>query len=150
MSLLSRRPICAKHFLLCALCFCTLAVPTMAKRKDDVVIMKNGDKMTGEIKQLSHGILYFKSSYMNSSVELDWHEVAKLQSQDPYIIRLTSGLRVTTPIGRSVEKSSGKDEFTVGAASQAMLINPRQVIEIQQAEGSIWKQMNGDADFGFN
>ena len=150
MSLPPRGQICASQLLLCFLCVSTFASPTLAKRKDDVVIMKNGDKMTGEIKQLYHGILYFKSGYMNSSVELDWNEVATLQSQDHYIIRLTSGTRLTSPIERSLEKGTGKDEFTVQAASHAMVLNPRQVIEIQQAEGSIWKQMNGDADFGFN
>ena len=31
------------------------APPLMAKRKDDVVIMKNGDRFTGEIKGLTRG-----------------------------------------------------------------------------------------------
>ena len=31
------------------------ACPLFGKRKDDVVIMKNGDTFTGEIKGLQHG-----------------------------------------------------------------------------------------------
>ena len=34
-----------------------LACPSFGKRKDDVVIMKNGDKFTGEIKALQYGEL---------------------------------------------------------------------------------------------
>jgi hypothetical protein len=49
-----------------------LASPVFAKRKDDVVVMKNGDCFTGEIKGLQQGELIFKSSYMKDSVRLDW------------------------------------------------------------------------------
>jgi len=51
------------------------ACPLFAKRKDDVIVMKNGDKFTGEIKNLQYGELVFKSSYMKDSVHLDWKEV---------------------------------------------------------------------------
>jgi hypothetical protein len=37
------------------------AVPLFAKRKDDVVIMKNGDRFTGEIKALQYGELIVKA-----------------------------------------------------------------------------------------
>src|SRR5580700_556224 len=48
------------------------AQPSLAKRRDDVVVMKNGDRLTGEIKGLQHGELSFKAQYMTGSVRLDW------------------------------------------------------------------------------
>ncbi len=150
MSLSMRSAPWFRHGVLLFLCTLSFAFPASAKRKDDVVIMKNGDKMTGEIKQLDHGILYFKSSYMNSSVQLDWNEVATLQSHDPFIVTLTSGLRLSSPIERSPEKGTGHDTFKVGANSNAMTVSPTQVIEIQQFEGLGWKQLKGDADFGLS
>ena len=57
------------------------ACPLFGKRKDDVVIMKNGDTFTGEIKGLQHGELIFKSDYMKDSVHLDWAQVQTLQQQ---------------------------------------------------------------------
>jgi len=38
-----------------------LANGAKAKRKDDVVTMKNGDSFTGKIKELERGELVFKS-----------------------------------------------------------------------------------------
>ena len=43
------------------------AAPTLAKRKDDVVVMKNGDHFTGEIEGLRQGELIFKSKCMIDS-----------------------------------------------------------------------------------
>jgi hypothetical protein len=140
----------ARQNLLCAVCVLFLAQTSSAKSKDDVVVMKNGDRMTGEIKQLDHGLLDFKSSYMNASVQLDWNEVASLQTKDPFIITLTSGLRVTGPIERSIEKRDGQERFILGSASEAMVVRPAQVIEIHQAEESIWKQIKGNVDFGLS
>jgi uncharacterized protein DUF481 len=140
----------ARHIPLCVLCVLCLAQPSLAKNKDDVVTMKNGDRMTGEIKQLDHGLLDFKSRYMNASVQLDWNEVASLQTKDPFIVTLTSGLRVTGLIERSQGTQNGREAFILGPASSGMVVHPSQVIEIQQAEESVWKQIKGDADFGLS
>src|SRR3981081_1569635 len=100
----------ARQSFLIVLCSVCLAQTCFAKNKDDVIVMKNGDRLTGEIKQLDHGLLYFKSSYMNGSVQLDWNEVATLQTKDPFITTLTSGKRLTSPIERRVSKQTGDEE----------------------------------------
>ena len=55
-------------FALVAIAILLFAGTAAAKRNDDTIAMKNGDRFTGEIKKLDHGILYFKSSYMLESV----------------------------------------------------------------------------------
>jgi hypothetical protein len=70
-------------FALFAVAIFLFAGTAAAKRNDDTITMKNGDRFTGEIKKLDHGILYFKSSYMLESVQLDWAQVDTLQSKDP-------------------------------------------------------------------
>jgi len=150
MKLYWRGPFRALQSLLGFLCVLSLSQACSAKSKDDVVIMKNGDRMTGEIKQLDHGLLDFKSKYMIASVQLDWNEVASLQTKDPFIITLTSGLRVTGPIERSLGKRDGQEKFVLGSASGEMVVPPNQVIEIRQAEESVWKQIKGNADAGLS
>ena len=94
----------------------SLATPAFAKRKDDIVVMKNGDKLTGEIKGLNQGLLSFKSSYMASSVQLDWAEVDRLQSEDPFVVTLTSGMRTAGKLQRGTDKQTGQPRFAVGVA----------------------------------
>src|SRR5277367_4985446 len=73
---------------------CTLTVQRgEAKQKDDVVVMKNGDKFTGEIKKLENGVLYFKAAYMVDSVQLDWAREDHVESKDQYYVFLTNGQR---------------------------------------------------------
>src|ERR1700748_1157788 len=64
-----------------------------AQSRDDVVVMKNGDRFTGEIKGLRQGELSFKSKYMVDAVRLDWKEVDRLQSENAFLISFANGNR---------------------------------------------------------
>jgi hypothetical protein len=110
--------------------------------------MKNGDPLTSEIKQLNHGLLSFKS--MNVSVELQGNEIASLQTNDSFLINLTSDLGITGPKERSVGDPGNQGEFILKSASGGTVVHPAQVIEIQQAEESVGNQLKGDADFGLS
>ena len=58
------------------------------------MVMTNGDALTGEIKKLEQGELYFKGDYMLSSMQVDWRQVRELQSLDDFHVVLTNGLRM--------------------------------------------------------
>jgi len=125
------------------------ACPLFGKRKDDVVVMKNGDRFTGEIKSLQYGELIFKSSYMKYDVHLDWKEVDSLQSQDTFIVALSEGARVTGLIGKAGTPGDGDKAFKIIATEAAIDVIPSEVITIRQREDTFWNQLTGSVDYGF-
>jgi len=124
------------------------AYPLYAKRKDDVVVMQNGDKFTGEIKGLRYGELEFKADYMKDSVYLDWKKVVLLQSKDAFIVALTNGLRVTATIRAATDKKEAGEQFAIVAAESAATVSPSSVITIEQQENSFWNQLTGSITYG--
>src|SRR6185295_955646 len=72
-----------------------LVLTALAKNVDDVVVLKNGDRMTGEIKGLQSGELRIKSDYMAEAVRLDWSKVERLESKSTFMIWLVDGKLVT-------------------------------------------------------
>jgi Protein of unknown function, DUF481 len=50
------------------------------KHKNDLVIMENGDRNTGEIKKMEFGILHLKSDLVADTLKLDWEKVVRVQS----------------------------------------------------------------------
>jgi putative salt-induced outer membrane protein YdiY len=121
-----------------------------AKRKDDLVVMTNGDRFTGEIKKLEHGILYFKAGYMLESVQLDWAQVDQLESQDQFFITLKSGKRYTGVIEKTGGKEATGQALRLEAQGKAMQVEPLDVVGIQQSEGTFWSQLNGSIDYGLS
>jgi len=126
------------------------ACPLFGKRKDDVVIMKNGDTFTGEIKGLQHGELIFKSDYMKDSVHLDWAQVQTLQSKDIYIVGLSNGERLTGMINKPATPRDRTKNVRVVAEESTVEVKPLEVIAIEQREGSFWNQLTGSINYGFS
>jgi putative salt-induced outer membrane protein YdiY len=121
-----------------------------AKRKDDVIVMNNGDRFTGEIKSLQYGELVFKSDYMEESVNLDWTRVKTLESKDLYIVTLSDGKRWTGLISREAGPPDGASSFKiVTSESAAVELEPSEVITIGQREISFWNQLTGSINYGF-
>ena len=127
-----------------------LASSIEAKSVDDVVILKNGDRMTGEIKSLDHGELKFKSSYMLEPVSLNWESVARLVSKDDYLVSLVSGRVLTARI--ELDATAGKSEhrFLMHTGSAEISVERAEVISIRVADEGFWKQLNGTIDYGFS
>jgi putative salt-induced outer membrane protein YdiY len=122
--------------------------PLFAKRKDDVVVMQNGDHFTGEIKGLKHGELLFKCDYMTDSMHLDWKRVKQLESKDTYIVTLQNGARVMGEIAQA--GGAAEEEFQVIAGASTVRVNTPEVIAIQQREGSFWNQLTGSVNYGLS
>jgi len=59
-------------------------------QKTDVVIMNNGDHITGEIKRLELGILVFKTDDIET-INIKWDKVKSVQTKNFYEIELQDG-----------------------------------------------------------
>jgi len=119
---------------------------TWAKHKDDVVIMKNGDRFTGEIKSLQRGELIFKASYMTESVHLDWSKVSRLESKDSYLIFMADGYQFTDQF--KLEDGT-EDNLHIGPAG-VIKVSQHNVLRIMPVEESFWSQLEGSINLGLN
>jgi putative salt-induced outer membrane protein YdiY len=126
------------------------AVSVHASRDDDVVILKNGDRMTGEIKSLQRGELRFKASYMAEAVRLDWTKVQWLQSKSKFMIYLTNGQLFTGSLQVASATASGNENFSIGVDKDTLRVNQIDVLRIAPVEERFWHQLEGSVDFGFS
>jgi putative salt-induced outer membrane protein YdiY len=127
---------------------CTSAA--WAKRVDDVVVLKNGDRLTGEIKRLRRGELSFKAYYMAEAVRLDWADVERLVSKDRYLIQLTNGQLFSDFLELTSSRSDSYDNFVIGADKNPTTVNQLEVLRITPIESRFWSQLEGNVDVGFS
>src|ERR1700757_1635777 len=87
-----------------------LTAPLFAWEKTDILVMKNGDHMTCEIKGLDSGVLYVSFDYIDGTASVDWSKVARLESQQLFVVKTEDGTVYTglirtpeTPAGRPVK-----------------------------------------------
>src|SRR3954453_22380546 len=121
-----------------------------AKRNDDVVVMKNGDRFTGEIKGLEEGKLIFSAPYMKDAVSLDWTQVERLESKDQFNVYLTNGAVRTGFIAKKSRLQDSGSNFIVQADDSDLEVARSDVVVIRPIENSVWKQLTGSIDYGYS
>ena len=100
-----------------------------AQRKTDVVKMFNGDRVTGEIKTLTAGILSFSTDSMGT-IKIEWQDIASLQSKYNYEIRLSSGERVFGSMGEP-ERAG---QLLISALGEDLALEWLEVVELRPIE----------------
>ena len=116
----------------------------LARDKTDVIFMKNGDKLTGEIKVLEKGRLKLSTDYM-SSVFVEWKDIQRVVSRYLFEVEVQSGQKYFGAI-----KPSDDDEDKIeilglgGSASLAHL----DIVGITPLEDNFWDRLDGYVDVG--
>jgi putative salt-induced outer membrane protein YdiY len=119
-----------------------------AKYLDDVVVLKNGDRLTGEVKGLQAGELKFKASYMAEAVRLDWARVERLESKSTFLVYLVDGTLLTNSVQLVPANTSEADNFAIGLDQKAVRVKQMDVLRITPVEAGFWRQLEGSVDLG--
>ena len=131
--------------LVSLLLFLFAASPASAREKTDIVWLKNGDRITGEVKQLVHGILRVNTDSM-AEVRIEWEDVARVESDFEFQFERTDGTRITGMIATD----SKEDAITVTNEDKSATFAPENVVRISQIEDTFWDRLKGSFTFGYS
>ena len=125
------------------------AAPLFARDSTDIVIMKNGDHLTGEIKGLSAGVLYVSMSYILGTSSLDWSRVARLESKQLFIVKTEDGsvYKGTLNTAETEGERPVKIEVVQTPETQAEL-DRAQIVEMAPTSDKFWQRFNGAVGLG--
>ncbi len=76
-----------------------LAASPLHAPKTDVVILENGNQITGEIKKLERGKLEYSTDDIGR-IHIQWDKIMHIESSKFYEIELQTGVRYYGAIGR--------------------------------------------------
>ncbi len=112
---------------------------------DDVLILVNGDRITGEVKKLELGELYFDADYGNGIFRFDWEDVKRIESNENFIARTSSGSRVTGSLRNDPGDSS---RILIETEGETVELGHLELVELKQLDEGFWGRVDADLDFG--
>jgi len=119
------------------------------KHKDDVVIMDNGDRNTGEIKKMQFGVLYLKSDLAQDTLKLDWTRVTRVQSKSRYEFETSDYLYHIGVIKPDPENQNPAGELHIVLDNGSVVIlQTAEIIGIREMQRSIVGRLNLSLDAG--
>ena len=132
--------------LLVATAFFSGLVPFTAKAaKTDVVILVNGNAVTGEVKSLEFGSLRYSTDSMGT-VNIDWEDIVSVTSQQALQIELTDGTRYFGEMFPAEERYFVR----IVTSSEELVIESSQIVRITPIETSerFLERLDGSFSFG--
>jgi putative salt-induced outer membrane protein YdiY len=118
--------------------------------RHDIIIMKNGDRLTGEVKRLEQGVLYVQTDYFSGSVGLDWLQVEKVDCKAKFQIVLSNGNRLTGSIAKVEAATAPGKDLIVSAEGIETPMPAINVVQLESQKQTFWRQLKGSIDLGYN
>ena len=124
--------------------FCFVCLPAYAA-KTDIVFLKNGDRVTGEVKSLEKGKLEFKTDHMGT-VLIEWEDIQEIVSDIGQTVELTNGQRFYGPLA----KPDSGDLLMVKTTEGTVGVGIDDVISMYPVEATFWERLDISASLGFS
>lgn len=121
------------------------ATPTHAKRTD-VIVLENGDSVTGEIKQLDRGILRYKTDSAGT-LNVEWEEVLSIRSIQSFEVETVSGGRF---FGSLAELARDAPSVTVVGAERNADLYLENIVRINPVRNSFLTRIDGSLSAGYD
>jgi hypothetical protein len=130
-------------WILLPLVVCLGLVPSGANAAyNDAVVLKNGDRLKGEVKNLQQGMLEFKTDTM-STVYIKWDRVAEITAPETFEVETTDGVRLYGPLA-----SGGRGKLAIDVGLRTLTVNLVDVVRITLLKRGFWNRIDGSVDLG--
>jgi len=125
--------------------FLLVTSTSYAAEKTDIVIMKNGDRVTGEIRKLEAGILELKTDTMGI-VNIEWRFISVLISKTQQSVETSDGRRW---LG-NLEKPIGGEDIVVNTKDEQIHLLPTDVVSVWPVAATFLDKVDLDVSLGFD
>jgi hypothetical protein len=138
------RRIAGRIGTLVVLCLITTPAALQAQ-KTDTLTLDNGDRITGEIKELAQGRLRYSTDAANT-IFVEWIHVRELWTDKFLEIELESGERVFG----SIVPAEETDKLTIRAARLVLTVDRMSIVAITPIKSTFWSRLDGLIELGFD
>ena len=114
-----------RRFLMLVLMPLLHSPETVAADKTDLVYLKNGDRITGEVVKLEAGVLEFKTDTMGN-IFIEWRFIDNLVSNRPHAVEGSDGSRWLGSLAGTGESG----EIEVSTPRGPVDLSPQNVVSV--------------------
>jgi hypothetical protein len=118
------------------------ALAPLQAQKTDVVVLRNGDRITGEVKGVSRGTLDYSTDDAGR-LAIEWDKVLRLTSRNTFEVELSSGQKLFGSLAEA-----GQDGTLVVSGASIATVAIVEVVGMTRIRGGFWSRLRGNLDLG--
>jgi hypothetical protein len=113
--------------------------------------MKNGDRMTCEIKTMDAGAVYVSLDYVDGTISIEWSRIARLESRRLFLVELDDGSVYTGRIAiHPVEGSESVLLEITAADGTTVAFEKSRIAGLSRTSDSFFGRLNGNLTSGIS
>jgi hypothetical protein len=125
-----------------------LCLASVVYAAGDVVLLENGDRVTGEIQKLANGKLSLKTAYAGT-LQIDWKQVVSVESPRQFKVEADNGWRTEGLVERSGPTVDIVQEGARISLRPEALVSASPIPE-RGEEPTFLQELDGVFDLGYN
>src|SRR3954453_1117496 len=122
------------------------AAPAAARPKVDVIVMTNGDRVTGEIKGLDAGVLRVDLDYVDGTIAFEWMKVARVESPQLFIVQAQDGSSHTGTLFTSPGETNKIQVADI--MHGAVTIEQDRIVRMEETASRFLQRLSGEFNLG--
>ncbi|WP_048330918.1 DUF481 domain-containing protein [Bizionia psychrotolerans] len=115
--------------------------------QNDTIVLKNNDKIIGEIKSMDRGVVTVKTDYSDSDFKITWIDIIRVSSEQTFLLTLSDGRRIN-----STFKTKGDDlgNVTIFENGVEIIIPIADIVYIKPVKGDFLSRIVASVSVGYN
>jgi len=126
-------------------CLFALGPYVLCADKTDTVVLKNGDRITGEIRSLTNGLLTYKTDDIGT-LSVEWERVVRISSTWLFIVEDTHGKRHTG----ALQEASETGKVVVRTGEGPVTLDLVEIVSVARFGERLIQRFHGTLDVGFS
>jgi hypothetical protein len=122
-----------------------LGLPASGAEKTDIIVLTNGDRVTGEIRSLSDGLLTYKTDDMGT-LSVEWERIKRISSAWPFLLEDRRGQRYTGALHETPQDG----DVVVLQESGPITLKLVDIVGIARFGKRLSQRFQGYLDLGFS
>ncbi len=114
---------------------------------EDVIVLKNGDRISGEVKKLEAGHVHIDAGYGDNIFIIDWEEVERIESPAYFAVGTSGGARLSGSIRTDPEVST---RILVEGQGATVPLEHSELVSLRLIDSGFWGRFSTSVDFGMS
>ncbi|MCF6170703.1 MAG: DUF481 domain-containing protein [Bacteroidales bacterium] len=132
-----------KRFLLYTI---ASVVINSAFSQNDSLVLKNGDVIVGELKNMDKGVVTFSTDYSDSDFKIEWDGITSMYTHTSYLINMSNGDRYNGKL-----KAAGNQKVLIfmeeGGSREVGFMD---IVYLKSVDKGFWEKIDAFVDVGLD
>ncbi len=128
------------------LSFLLLITPLALSAQNDTIVLKNNDKLVGEIKSMDRGVVTIETDYSDSDFTITWVDIISIKSKQTYLMTLSDGTRINS----TIHTQQGDSAVVTLKGFNDKKVDIKDIVYINPVKKKFISRIVASVSFGYN